>query len=172
MKADSLPYPSNQGQTYTCSSHAVGKAVLDILDSAGWDAEQDDVIQAVKAKFQPGVCRENPDHCNGVMVKIRVKNKEDPRKGGDINLEVGVQGFLTNLPVADDLVANKVRMVIRWKMWNCNLNAYDPHAIYAKEFDKATKIFSCINSWNNNLGYPEIHKTDVEAIYYITIKPV
>merc|ERR1712179_433514 len=50
-KAGSLPYPSNQGQTYTCSSHAVGKAVLDILDSAGWDAEQEDIIQAVKKKF-------------------------------------------------------------------------------------------------------------------------
>jgi len=171
-KAGSLPYPSNQGQTYTCSSHAVGKAVLDILDSAGWDAEQEQIIQAVKAKLQPGGSRENPDQCDGVKIKVNVKNKEDPRKCGDINLEVGVQGFLSNVPVADDLVANRVRMVIRWKMWNCNLNNYDPHAIYAKEFNKATETFSCINSWNNNLGYPEIHKAEVQAIYYITIRQV
>jgi len=171
-KAGSLSYPSNQGQTYTCSSHAIGKAVLEILDSAGWDADQEDIIQAVKAKLQPTGSRENPDQCDGVKIKVHVKNKEDPGKHGDIHLEIGVQGFVTNVPVAEDLVAKRVGMVIRWKMWNCNLNAYDPHAIYARGFDKTTEIYSCINSWKNMLGYPEIHKTDVEAIYYITIMQV
>jgi len=180
-EAGSLPYPSDQGQSLTCSSHAIGKAMLDILDKFGWNADQEEIIRALIAEVQPNMPgqdpnkqRRNPDKFKNVTIKINVCNKGNNHQNGDIYAEVGVQAFKHNIPVNIDLVANNVRMVLRWNMWNINLNDYDAHAIYAdgNGYDTATERFSCINSWNNTQGFPKIHKSDIGAIYYITMKQV
>ena len=41
---------------------------------------------------------------------------------------------------------------------------------WRKEFDEATEKFSCVNSWGNCEGYPMVHKSEVQAIYYISLK--
>ena len=38
------PKPSNQGQRPVCSSHAIAKALVDILDGFGYDCDQQDII--------------------------------------------------------------------------------------------------------------------------------
>ena len=76
----------------------------------------------------------------------------------------------SSVPFSSDLNGNKVRMVLRWNMWNNDVNKYTPHAIYAKEYNPNTEMYSCINSWGHNEGHPQIHKSGVESIYYVTIK--
>merc|ERR1712126_258962 len=46
-KTGAQAYPSNQGQTLTCASHAVGKAVVEIFDSVGWDGSQEEIIETL-----------------------------------------------------------------------------------------------------------------------------
>ena len=181
-KTGSLPYPSNQsGQT--CASHAIGKVILEILDSIGWDADQQTVIEAIIAKLQPGGQAENPDSFNNVAIKVGVTNKEDKGKNGDVAIEVGVHNrwgdqlgphAFRTIPVllTGDLKKHKIGMVLRWDMWNSSKNKHEPHAIYAKEYDPATEMYSCINSWGNQEGFPQIHKSGVESIYYVTITQV
>ena len=38
------PKPSNEGQRPVCSSHAIAKALVDILDGLGYDCDQQDII--------------------------------------------------------------------------------------------------------------------------------
>ena len=44
-----------------CTSHAVGKAIVDILDSIGWDADQKKIIDDLIAKWceNQGVCQKS-----------------------------------------------------------------------------------------------------------------
>ena len=44
---------SDQGREGTCASHAVGKAVVDILDSMDDDCDQDKIIENLVEKVQP-----------------------------------------------------------------------------------------------------------------------
>ena len=168
---DSLVFPTSQYQRYTSTSYAVGKAVVDILDTNGWEVEEDDIVDAVNTKTtdEQG---QNPDQYNGVTLKVHVNKKEDKEIAGDIYVEVRVQGVCADVPVGEDLLARGVGMVLRWNMWNSNINKYDPHSIYGKEYNKDTENYSCINKWENTTGFPQIHKSDVEAVYYITIQQV
>ena len=179
-KTGSLAHPSSQSGL-TCASHATGKAILEILDSVGWDAEQQEIIDALIEKVQPSGQPENPDRFHNEVIKVKVTNKEVPGKTGEVDVQVIVQTrwgemkkahAFNTIPVNVDLHPRKIRMVLRWDMWDNSKNQYAPHAIYAKEYDTTTEKYSCINSWGNNEGCPQIHKSDIESIYYVTIKQV
>ena len=113
-----------------------------------------------------------------MKIKVRINNKEDPGKNGDITVEIKVQPqwgtvkeshCYSTTPFAEDLMAKRIGMVLRWDMWDNSKNKYAPHAIYAKEFSKVAEKYSCVNSWGANQSFPKISKSDVETIYYITI---
>jgi len=180
-KTGAMAYPSNQGQTLTCASHAVGKAILEILDSVGWDADQQTIIDALVEKFQRNGQPENPDIFNNEIVKVKVTNKEVLERSGVIDLEIKIQthfgkvldshAFKT-IPINVDLKKHHIRMVLRWDMYDTNQKKYTPHAIYAKEYRFDTEKYSCINSWGDQQEHPQISKSDVEAIYYVSVRQV
>ena len=51
--AGTAAIPSNQGNDATCASHAVGKAVVEILDGFGLDCDQTQVIENLIERMQP-----------------------------------------------------------------------------------------------------------------------
>ena len=44
------PFPSNQGFSNTCASHATAKAIVKVMDDKGYDVEQVQVTSILKAK--------------------------------------------------------------------------------------------------------------------------
>jgi len=180
-KTGAQAFPSNQGETLTCASHAVGKAILEILDSVGWDADQKTIIDALIEKFQRNGQPENPDIFNNEIVKVKVTNKEVQERNGEVDLEIKIQthfgrslgphAFKT-VPINVDLQKQRMRMVLRWDMYDTSKRQYTPHAIYAKEYRFDTEKYSCINSWGDEQDNPQISKSDVEAIYFVSIRQV
>jgi len=187
-----IPEPADQSKTgslasssdqsgLTCASHATGKAILELLHRAGWDAKQQDIIDALVEKVQPSGQAENPDKFNKVTIKVKVTNQQNSNKNGVIELEIRVQnrwgevmecdsGSFNTFPVAAAAVnANMIGMVLRWIMWDSSKQKYMPHAIYAREYSTATKKYAGINSWGDTQGYPKIHESEVASIYYVTI---
>merc|ERR1711892_610432 len=81
-KTGSLAHPRNQGETLTCASHSVGKAILEILDSVGWNGNQDEIIKTLIAIGQPDGLAQNPDIFNNEILKVKVVSKEDPGMNG------------------------------------------------------------------------------------------
>jgi len=180
-KTGSLAHPSNQGQTLTCASHSVGKAILEILDSVGWNGNQDEIIKTLIAIGQPDGLAQNPDIFNNEILKVKVFSKEDPGMNGDVRLEIRIQNrwgkklaphAFRTVPVSVELDANKIKMVLRWDMYDNTEKCYKLHAVYAKEYNPVLEKYSCINSWGDDQDKPQISKSDVESIYYVTIKQV
>merc|ERR1719320_649275 len=155
-KTGALASPSNQGQTLTCASHAVGKAVLEILDSVGWDADQNIIIDTLIKKFQPDHEPENPDVFNEGTVKVHITNKEDKSKAMDIEVEIGIQrqtarkvephAYTNTSPTVTNLEENRLRIVLDWDWFDYSDGKYKPHAVYAKKYSTVTEKYSCINS--------------------------
>jgi len=163
-----------------CASHAVGKAIVDILDSIGWDAEQKKIIDDLIAKVQPNGQAENPDKFNGVKIKVFVTNQEESDRTAEITIAIRVQSRFgeklerphtyNTVPAPDNLVVEeKLRMVLRWDMWKNEDNDYVPHAIYANEYKKDDKEYACINSWGEEEKYPMVDRKEIYAIDYISI---
>eukprot|EP00091_Calanus_sinicus_P004382 TRINITY_DN14662_c0_g1_i1.p1 TRINITY_DN14662_c0_g1~~TRINITY_DN14662_c0_g1_i1.p1 ORF type:complete len:240 (-),score=45.66 TRINITY_DN14662_c0_g1_i1:106-825(-) len=133
-KTGSLAYPSNQSGL-TCASHATGKAILEVLDSAGWDADQQTIIDALIQKVQPSGQPENPDRFHTEIIKVDVTNKEFPGKTGEVDVQVIVQTrwgemlkahAFNTIPVSGDLNAKKTKMVLRWNMWDNGKTSMNP----------------------------------------------
>merc|ERR1711892_432474 len=174
--------PSNQ-RGLVCASHAVGKAIVEILDSIGWNAEQKKIINDLIAKVQSNGQAENPDKFNGVKFKVFVTNQEESEKNAEITIAIRVQSRFgeklerphtyNTVPAPDvNLVEEKLRMVLRWDMWKNEDNDFVPHAIYAKEYKKDDKEYACINSWGEVEKYPTIDRKEIYAIDYISITQI
>ena len=172
--------PSNQGQYHTCASHAVGKAILEILDSVGWDADQNIIIDALIKKFQPNLEPENPDIFNEGIVKVHITNKEDRSKTMDVEVEISIQrqiaqmiephAYVNTSPTVPNLEETRLRIVLDWDWFDCSDGQYKPHAIYAKQYSTATKKYSCINnSWGPVVMEPQVSKDDIRGVYYVSI---
>ena len=57
----------------TCASHAIAKAIIAILDKAGFDAQQDKVVKSLKALF-PDDCARNPDEFHDKDITVTETN--------------------------------------------------------------------------------------------------
>ena len=60
-------------------------------------------------------------------------------------------------------------MGIRWKYYEMKKGVYTQHAIYAREFDEASGKYLCLNSWGEVEEQPEVDKSEVEAVYLISL---
>merc|ERR1712212_184470 len=179
-KTGALASPSNQGrQGLTCASHAVGKAILEILDYVGWDADQKTIIDCLIKKFQPDLQPENPDIFNNGMIKVHVTKKEDKSKMMDVEVEIHIQRQIGQIigshaydntsPIVTNPEENGLRMVLDWDWFDYKDGQYKPHAIHAREYSTKTEKYSCINSWGRVFGEPQVSKADVRAVYYVSI---
>ena len=74
------PTSSDQGQKPVCASHAVGKAVVGILDDAHYDCDQEKVIKTLIQNVQPDQTPTPIDEFHRQQVPIEVWKKEDTSK--------------------------------------------------------------------------------------------
>ena len=174
---------SNQGQKETCSSHSVGKAIVDILDWAGWNAKQETIIDDLIEKYQSDGRAGYPDILfNNKKVEVEVTNKKDESKKTKCEfkikilkqegeeLEPGSHDYNTP-PLGEDLKENQLGMVLDWDYYNITLGKYTPHAVYAEKYSTRTEEFTCINSWGPNQNdKPKVSKAKVRDIYYVSIE--
>ena len=73
----STPTPSCQGTVPTCTSHAVAKAVVELLDEKDFDCEQREVITALINVKQSDFTRQWPTAFNGVKPVVQVSHKDE-----------------------------------------------------------------------------------------------
>ena len=109
----------------------------------------------------------NTDNFNGIKIEIEVTKKID-QEDTTLAVEINVEKVVGHKIAKEDM--EFTAMVIRWMYYEMRNGKYTPHAIFAKEFDEATEKFYCVNSWGNCEGYPKIHKSELESIYFISSK--
>merc|ERR1711892_283452 len=162
-----------------CASHAVTKAVVEQLNSLGYDCDPEKINDALN----PHKEKENPDYFDGKQVKVFVTktktNKYDGNVKGNIDIQIGVQ--TTWATVGDDLdfeltplipLPSDMNMVVRWDigMTLADKNIHGNHAIFAKKYNEDKKTYSCINSWGTGpLERPNICQGRIYAVDYMTI---
>eukprot|EP00091_Calanus_sinicus_P024942 TRINITY_DN9255_c0_g1_i1.p1 TRINITY_DN9255_c0_g1~~TRINITY_DN9255_c0_g1_i1.p1 ORF type:complete len:148 (-),score=46.44 TRINITY_DN9255_c0_g1_i1:213-656(-) len=110
--------PSSQGSFPVCASHAVAKAIVEIIDEKGYDCDQNAIVAAL---VHPNQEAKNPDYFNGSKIKIKITKKSGDHSTGEIELEINVQTQGAN--VGSDLEFNlnpliplpeAMKMVLRW----------------------------------------------------------
>ena len=182
---------SDQGINPTCSSHAVGKAVQDFLDKNSFHTDQDEVIKTLQNLVPCGATTaKHPDEFSGKPFTVT-----DIKDGRTIKVEVltesrhriealtgrDTQNFAHAAAPMVIFTAQEYETIKQYSLglvlvWN--LGKDGTHAIYAKSFNPATNVFSCINSWKHPgtkkpyLPEPEIHISRIEAIYCVQLKEV
>ena len=82
--------PSDQGTSPTCSSHAVGKAVGQLLHEKYIDCIQSEVIDRLIELKQSEGNREWPHVFNGVTLDLKVWERDEEEKKGLTNINIGV----------------------------------------------------------------------------------
>ena len=164
------PVPSDQGQFPVCASHAIGKAVVGILDECGCDVigGQEKVIEDLVLQVQPNKQAENPDRFHGEILNIAIKEKKN-RKTNDVKVRIDVQTDPSTSPKPCNEAMDRsklIKMVIRARMPS-------NHAIFAEEYDELNDRFNCINSWDGIDPRPIIkNNTDVYALDYVQITEI
>ena len=73
-----------------CSSHAVAKAVVELLDDLDYDCEQREVITALINRKQSDFARQWPQDFNGVSFVVYVSHKDEEDKKDWVALNVAV----------------------------------------------------------------------------------
>ena len=57
-----------------------------------------------------------------------------------------------------------------WRMVICyRTNQGDHHSVFADGYDKKRETFTCVNSWGKVNERPDVPKTDVYGIFYVSI---
>ena len=160
----SVPVVSEQGSEPCCSSHALAKATVEILDKLGYDSNQEAIITTLTNQVESPA---NTDTFNGVKIELEVTKKID-QEDCTLAVEIMVEKDVGQLPINKE---DTEAMVIRWMYYEMREGKYTPHDIYAKEYDEATEKYNCVNSWGGGCeGYPQVHKSQVEAVYKISLK--
>ena len=159
------PYPSQQGFSKTCSSHALGKAIVKIMDAGGFDVEQGDIIKTLQARVSSPA---NTSAFDQMEVKIYATEKETEMER-DIVIKIVVEEI-----TEDDLVMvqnDMTALIICWEILNMWTGEENPHAIYVEKYDAASKVFYCINSWGRFIkSKPKVHISAVSRIYSISLE--
>jgi len=162
-----VPVASDQGNDPVCTSHAVGKGVVGILDNCGFDVVggQDNVINDLIKQVQPKLQRENPDRFNGEILNLSIKQKQD-RNTVDVAVKINIQTDEASSPEprinATVRKEKKIHMIVRARYPHG-----DNHALYAEDYQN--NKYSCINSWDTRDPNPKIGKADVYAVDYMQI---
>ena len=149
----------------TCSSHALGKGIVKIMDAGGFDVEQEEVIETLQARVSSPV---NTSAFDQMEVKIHATDKETELER-DIVIKIVVEEISEDdLDMVQD---NKKALIIRWEILNMWTGEENPHAIYVEKYDAASKVFYCINSWGRfNKSKPKVHMSAVSRIYSISLE--
>ena len=141
----SPPVSDDQGEEPVCTSHAVGKCMVDILDGFGYDCSQEEIVESLKERVQPkhkavrfeafegvgfdvSIWKRGTDSTITRKVPICLKIQRQPR--------VNIANWRG--PVTSDL--RKEHHLSVAGIWEYNPNARKEeeryHAVYIDEFTK------------------------------------
>ena len=86
----STPTPSCQGTVPTCTSHAVAKALVELLHHKYFDCLQGEVIASLINLKQTNFARQWPHVFNGVTLALQVWDRGDEENKDWTYLNIGV----------------------------------------------------------------------------------
>ena len=86
----STPTPSCQGTVPTCTSHAVAKALVELLHHKYFDCLQGEVIASLINLKQTNFARQWPHVFNGVTLALQVWDRGDEENKDWTYLDIGV----------------------------------------------------------------------------------
>ena len=179
---------SNQGQDPTCSSHAVGKAVVELLDGFNLDCKQEKIIDHLVNVVQPDKTPVPITAFNDKQIDLEFWDKgSDPNEFTEARASLLVQceypspqspSWREPAMTMKQLTDNRnSRMIAVYDPEPDQKDAHDLHAVYVQSFQKIPKnpkdknsakySFTCINSWGGVRPHPCIPNTQIKALYYI-----
>ena len=144
-KPGSSPIPDDQGQQPVCTSHAVGKCVVDILDGFGYDCDQEEVVTSLKERVQPLSQAVQFEAFEGETISVKIWKKEtDGSRSRSVSISLKVQRqSRVNIanwtgPIQGKQLKEHHLSVAG--IWDCKPKALKPedryHAVYIKEIIK------------------------------------
>ena len=170
------PVASDQGTKETCTSHAVGKADVAILDGFKYNSDQDIIIE--NCENAVGRRRVNVDAFSSAPpITLPIW------KDGEARQDISVKHWIQHQPVdqtwrgpamtPEQLQEHHMAMVV---VWNLNeLHVTGPHALYVKSFRNQDNgmlkgyVFDTINSWDHLDKTPLIHQREIRDLYYVSL---
>ena len=90
MNPRALATPSCQGSVPTCTSHAVGKAVVELLHLKLFECNQEAVIASLINLKQTTFARQWPHVFNDVTLALQVWDSDDEESKDWTNIKIGV----------------------------------------------------------------------------------
>ena len=170
------PVLSNQESEKTCSSHAVGKAIVNIFDGFNYDTDQKEIIEFLKNTVQP---KGKPAHLKDFMGKSVLVNfwrtgMQSSCQAVEVKVIIQTETVNKNWNgpklKKEDLKKQHMSMVATWDM-----GKRKHHAIYVDQCfpndprNKNSFIFECINSWGEKDKEPKLKTEDIYQLHYISL---
>ena len=175
--------PSDQLDKETCSSHAVGKAVVELFNDYGYDCDQDDIIEQLEKNVQPDGKAEHVEnfHEHSVVVRFWRRGMESMVQSVEVSFIVQSEDikvdWVTPKLSMEQLKQHNVKIVGCQKIPSATGTAHARHAVYVREFssnDGKNKyvLFECTNSWGmdeNFDPYPQLKSyKEIYQLHYIS----
>lgn len=162
------PKPSDQQEKKSCYAHAVGKGLVKILDSCGFDCEQDVVIKTLENRV--GTDPQPYGAFDNITLTVRTVAKGQPDNFRDVDLRIlstvdkEPLGGVTPKMSTEELNGQHMAMVLTSVSQN--------HAMYVESYDPSKQEYQAINSWGQEDPRPVVPIADVDSLDYIQIKDV
>ena len=141
----SVPDVDYQGEEPVCTSHAVGKCTVDILDGFGYDCSQEEIVKTLKERVQPKNEAVRFEEFQGVGINVSIwKRGTDCSKSRKVPICLKIQRQprvnIANWrgPVPRDLMKKHHLSVAGIWEYNPHAGAQEErfHAVYIEEFIK------------------------------------
>ena len=169
---------SDQENEDTCASHAVGKAIVEIIDGFRIDSDQENIIDELIKTVQPGRQATFIREFANKSIEIEIWSPGSRYKSRIVTISICVQSETINHSnwvgpkmTPQELKAKNTRVVAVWKRKNTTVHSY--HAVYVKNITKSPGktefILDCVNSWGTQDPNPQISNRDISSLHYISL---
>jgi hypothetical protein len=147
-----------------CVSRCVGMAIVENLLTYGYDADLEEVENALDENYKSDNFPANPREYDKTKILVRSTKQEK----SDIMIEVKILTQYCEVDKSNNTfkteqisgLDDNLKTVLR-----C-VTPQGPHVIYSEGYDQAAGIYSCRNSEDKAL---KIHKSLVYAIDYLSV---
>ena len=147
-------YPLNQGESSTCSCHAIANAVADQLADKKIDIDQKCLVHLL-VQINGSIGPVWPDFYDNVSVDMQLQNKTDW-----IHMELTVKAVVS--------FSKKDRHVLAYHTGN-KTPPHDYHCVFVKE--KKEDYYECVNSWGRDDPFPKVHVNQFEnRLWMVMVK--
>ena len=139
------PVPDDQGEEPVCTSYAVGKCTVDVLDGFGYDCSQEEIVKSLKERVQPNHKPVRFEDFDGVGLNVSIwKRGTNSTKTRKVPICLKIQRQprvnIANWrgPVLRELRREHHLSVAGIWEYNANAEKEDKryHAVYIEEFIK------------------------------------